>query len=393
VTTTRDDVETPTLRRTARRTWPWIALMVVVVLVGVVLVVFALRPQASSEDLAADNPGPNGAQALAEVLRQHGVDVVVSHSLARTEGAIRDVDDTTVLLSDPHELLRTAQRERLRATHVDLVLVQPGFATLGDLAPDVGSTGTTEDDLTADCSVAAVQKAGTVSGGAQLYEVGDDGVAASCLRTKSGAALIQLRDDGVTTTVLGAAAALRNDTIAQDGDAALALNLLGTHRTLVWYTPGYDDLATTGSGGQSLADLTPPWVTPLVLLLFVAGLGAVLWRGRRLGRVVVERMPVVVRSSETMEGRARLYERASARVHALDAIRIGTVTRLGRLLGMPRSATVDEIADAVAAVTGRPRAEVSAILIDELPTGDARLISLSDALLRLEQDTARALRS
>jgi protein-S-isoprenylcysteine O-methyltransferase Ste14 len=384
-------IETPTVLRSARRMWPWIALGLIVVIATVLLLVASLRPTTSSADLAADNPAPNGARAVVEVLRQHGVDVRITRTLDRTEGAISDPDDTTVLLYDPQELLSSDQREELHDAARELVLVEPSFATLGDLAPGVSVAGSTKGTLRADCDLAAVQKAGTVSGGGMLYDADRAAAATECLRTKQGAAYVQLLDRGVRTTVLGTGSALSNGVIAQDGDAALALNTLGRSHTLVWYTPSFDDLADTGTS-RSLADLTPPWVTPFVVLLLVAALAGAVWRGRRLGRVVVENLPVTVRASETMEGRARLYERANARVHALDAIRIGTVTRLGRLLGLPRSAGVDEIADAVAAATGRSRPEVAGILVDTLPTSDAELVALSDALLRLEQDTATAVR-
>jgi hypothetical protein len=98
----------------------------------------------------------------------------------------------------------------------------------------------------------------------------------------------------------------------------------------------------------------------------------------------------VVRASETMEGRARLYERSNSRLHALDALRVGTVTRLATTCGLPRTASVGEVVDAVAALTGRDRTAVADILIDHVPSSDAELVHLSDQLLRLEVDAARA---
>lgn len=133
-------------------------------------------------------------------------------------------------------------------------------------------------------------------------------------------------------------------------------------------------------------------MTPLAVLLVLVALGAMFWRSRRVGPLVVENLPVVVRSSETMRGRARLYERAGARLHALDALRIGTVSRLATACGLSRLASVDEVADAVAARTGRDRAEVAGILIHRIPQNDAELVRLSDELLQLETDTEAATR-
>jgi hypothetical protein len=195
------------------------------------------------------------------------------------------------------------------------------------------------------------------------------------------------RWDG-TLSILGLGSVLQNDTIASKGDAALALNLLGAHRTLIWYISSYADLQEGDT--PSLADLTPGWVTPLMLLLLLVGVAAAVWRGRRFGPIVVENLPVVVRASETMEGRARLYSRAKARLRALDSLRIGTVDRLARAVGLPRTATVGEVTDAVAALTGRDRVTVSALLLDAVPSSDAELVRLSDELLTLETAVATA---
>jgi hypothetical protein len=107
---------------------------------------------------------------------------------------------------------------------------------------------------------------------------------------------------------------------------------------------------------------------------------------------VVERLPVLVRASETLEGRARLYQKASARLHALDALRIGTLDRLARLCGLPRRASVDDIIGAVARATGRSVDELRALLVDAEPRGDAELVRRSDQLADLEHEVAAATR-
>ena len=62
---------------------------------------------------------------------------------------------------------------------------------------------------------------------------------------------------------------------------------------------------------------------------------AALWRARRLGPLVTERLPVAIRASETTEGRARLYRKANARDRAAAALRSATRTRLAPLIGVP----------------------------------------------------------
>ena len=394
-----NEVLTATPRQALRRR-ALLIVVIAVVLIGVIVIVIARSSGSVSHDpFSATNPAPEGSRAVVQVLEQHGVHVIPTDSLEATRTALAGVDstDATVLVYDPQSLMDDGQRGALLSLGTDVVAVEPDLFALPDLAPGVGLTGQLSGTFAADCPVTAVQKAGSVSASGVGYRItaskdsidaaeaaARDGVA--CLTKKGASGLVQLPRGGQTLSILGLGTALQNDTIATQGDAALALNLLGAHHTLVWYISSYADLQEGAT--PSLADLTPGWVTPLIALLVLAGLAAAVWRGRRFGPIVVENLPVIVRASETMEGRARLYSRARARLHALDALRIGTVDRLARAVGLPRTATVDEVVNAVAALTGRDRTAVSALLLDRNPSSDAELVRLSDELLALEADLA-----
>ena len=65
------------------------------------------------------------------------------------------------------------------------------------------------------------------------------------------------------------------------------------------------------------------------------------------------------------------------------------VGRLAARVGLSRTASVDEIVAAVAALTGRSRSELGDLLVGALPNSDAELLRLSDELSRLEHDVAR----
>ncbi|WNY34711.1 hypothetical protein Q9Q99_05735 [Curtobacterium flaccumfaciens] len=147
--------------------------------------------------------------------------------------------------------------------------------------------------------------------------------------------LVRTTTPGGDVTLVGTTSAFRNDTIATAGNAALALGLLGGDERLVWYTPtvGTPDAAPT------LGELAPPWVPSALALLALVAVAAGVWRGRRLGPLVVERLPVVVRAAETTEGRARMYARTRDRTHALDTLRVAAVRRIARLLGLPAPPT------------------------------------------------------
>ena len=141
--------------------------------------------------------------------------------------------------------------------------------------------------------------------------------------------------------------------------------------------------------GPTIAELTPSWVGSVSTLLIIVALVAAFWRGRRLGPLVVENLPVVVRASETMEGRARLYQKGAARLRALDSLRIGAVSRVATLCGLPRLSTVDDVIAAVARATARDPADIRSLLLTAEPRTDRDLVRLSDELLELEQLVAR----
>jgi hypothetical protein len=273
------------------------------------------------------------------------------------------------------------------AEHV--VLADATFGELRAVAPEVAQAGFVDELLEADCDVPTVERAETVSGDGSGFRVIDDTAdATSCLGSGDDVfSLVELPRGSGRLTILGATGALTNELIIHDGNAAFALGLLGETETLVWYVPTFADLENTGP--ETMGELTPAWVTPALSLLVITFIVAAVWRGRRLGPLVIENLPVTVRSSETMLGRARLYERSSSRLRALDALRIGSIQRLGAACGLPRVASVDEVITAVASITGSRPADIRRLLVDAVPQSDHDLIALSDALLTLERDIAR----
>jgi hypothetical protein len=385
---------TPTLRRAGRRSLFWILAAVVVLLVVVVTLALA-GSGVAGVPFSASNPSPTGSKAIASVLDEQGVEVTDAQSYRSAQRALGDSRTATLFLYDPDGDLDSKRLTRLAGVAKDVVILTPGFRQLNDLAPSVAQAGIVKKKvLASDCSLAAVTNAGTVTGtgnGYRLVEPQTD--AATCLGSgRSTFSVIQVPNgEGTgTVTVVGTTAALTNEHVAERGNAALALNLLGANPRLVWYLPTIADAPVTGK--PSVADLTPLWVTPVLVLLVITTIVAGIWRGRRLGPLVIENLPVVVRSSETMEGRARLYQRSGARLRALDALRVGAVGRLATQCGLGRLATVDEVIAAAAKASGRDPGSVRRLLLDERPGTDRELVRLSDELLGLEADVSRGIR-
>lgn len=385
-------VAAPTATR-RRSVLGWIGVAVVLLVVGTVGAALSGLGQWSQKDaLDPDSAGPLGARALAQILRDRGVDVVVARSRDDAARELGDGDATLVLPDAPalsnHALTALAGRA------ADVVLIEPRSRTLDLLIPGSRSAGFAPDGALVDpgCDLPEATRSGSIAPGAMYRPSGSDKVQA-CYPADGAFGLLigpPLRGgagDGQVAAVDGRAL-FTNESLAQNGNAALALNLMGHHEKLVWYVPGLLDTDLENTS-PSLGELTPPWVTPVIVLLLIAGVAAGLWRGRRFGPLVTERLPVTVRASETTEGRARLYARSRDVLHAADQLRIPALTRIGRTLGLGSGATAIEIADAAAVRTGLDRVAVRGALIDDIPRTDSELVAL-DARLRHLEDAVHA---
>ncbi len=353
-----------------------IAIGLLVVLAGVLLAAFADRAERGLLDPAAVNP--TGSRAVAELLRDQGVTVDV----ARTAADVRAAGPGATVLVPLPERLAEAQLAALRDAPADLVVVAPGSDVLTALAPAAEVTAVNEpvDVRQPGCDLPAARTAGPVELGGELYR-GDGAIA--CYPSEGGAALLRVSGDR-SVTVIGAPDILMNRALAGEGNASLALALLGENPRLLWFLPQPEGPAAGQE--RSLGELVPPgWVWATVQLGVAAAL-AMLWRARRLGPVVTEPLPVVVRSAEAVEGRARLYRRAGARGHAAQVLREASRTRLVPVLGLPDPVEPAAVVEAVAARTGRSAQAVAALLYGSAPVDDAELVALTDELDRVETE-------
>ncbi len=389
-TTSAPVATTPTVREAGR----WARFWVIAAIVALVVVLVSLFATGAAgpggPPLAATNAGPDGSMALAEVLRDHGITVTETDSMVATRTGAADAGETTILVVDDGGYLDGAKLRQLERLASRLIVVTPTFDQLEALAPEVALAGSVTGTLDADCAVGPVERAGTVTGEGSGYRVIAQGAdAVACLDSGNDIhSLVLLQRGEKEVVVVGLRDAFTNARVAENGNAAFALGLLGEKPNLVWFLPTIAE----ASAGPGIAELTPEWIGPVMVLAILTTIAAAFWRGRRLGPLVIENLPVTVRASETMEGRARLYETSSARLRALDALRIGTIDRLGALCGLPRSATTDDVIRAVAAATRRGTAEVAALLRDTEPGNDTELVRLSDELLTLERHAASVLR-
>ncbi|MBX6385032.1 MAG: DUF4350 domain-containing protein [Microbispora sp.] len=385
--TTGTATTVPARPRGRGRAAAWIILLVVLVLGAVALPLLLSGGPPGGRTLDPADTSLDGSAALARLLKAHGVEVV------RVETA-----DAAVAAAGPQALLLITEASSL--DHDDAVriaqapgdrLVVGSVPYLDVLAPGVHRKGAVRTRSRApECTLREAVRAGDAYTGGMSF--GGPQGAVGCYPAGDGHALLRYTVDGHTVTVLGDASFMTNLRLAEDGNAALALNLAGARPKLVWLAapedPSDDEPTETGDtdeGARSLGDLVPGGVKWAVLQLVVAVVVAAVWRGRRLGPVVVERLPVVVRASETVEGRGRLYRSRRARDRAALALRAAAADRLAPRLGLPRTATAEQVAVAAAARTGRDPGPVLTLLCGPPPGDDAALVALAADLDTLER--------
>ncbi|MFJ9648131.1 DUF4350 domain-containing protein [Streptomyces sp. NPDC101206] len=338
------------------------------------------------------SPAPEGSRAVAELLRARGVTTRVVTTA--DEAAEAAGPGTTLLVTDP-DLLGDRQLRSIRSA-IDLsggrtVLLAPGDPALADLAPAVHTAGKAhERTLASGCALPAATVAGPAdTGDGRRYDTTAPG-ATGCYPSGGHPTVLLLPTSttGSDTVVLGSAHVLLNEDLAREGNASLALQLLGTRTDLVWYLPSLAELGEGDTEEKSFLSLIPAGWHWALLQLFLAAALAALWRARRLGPLVTERLPVAVRASEATEGRARLYRKTDARDRAASVLRAATRERLAALVGVPSAHTHDPavLVPAVAARLTDPGRDLTALLFGTAPADGAALVALADHLDALERE-------
>ena len=374
--------------RRLRRVLGWILVATLVLVVATAGLLLTAPDPAQRNALDPERPGPGGMQALAQILRQQGVTVDVVRS--RADAADRLDARTTLVMSDPYTLSDAAVSELTRDAH-DLVLVSPSSRMLRLLQLGTYAPSSAPSSARPDCDVPAFAHVGTVAPG-QLFSP-DPGVTACFGDAEHGAGVLISDTGSARHAIVDGAALFTNEHLAENGNAALGLALLGAQPHVVWYVPSYDDSDRTDIDvPKSLADLTPGWVTPVIVLGMITALLAAAWRGRRFGPLVAETLPVTVRASETMLGRARLTAKAADAAHAAEALRAGTISRLAARLGLAARADPAAVADAAADRIRADRGGCRALLAGTLPRTDAELVPYARRLAELESAVENAVR-
>lgn len=380
----------PTAQDPASRGSLWRRHRGTVALVMAVLAAFgvavALTGTRTGERLDPDNPGGTGGRAAARVLADQGVDVEVARSAADLEGAMDGGAATTVLVTSADNLGPSTTRRLLDATAGSRVVVaEPSPTALEAL----GSSGDARpvpltEPVAADCTDTGLAPLEDLE--VQVADATAYSSSVGCFGQEAGWLLAPV---SAGVAALGAGGILENDQVLRADNAAVALRLLGQDERLVWYVPSLEDLQA--DDGVTLGSLLPSWLVPALWVAGLAMLALIWWRGRRLGPLSLEPLPVVVRAVEATEGRGRLYRRSGDRAHAADVLRRHTRREVARALRLGGVDDAGVVVREAAHHLGRRVEELDAILGPDAPppADDTALVHLASQLAALETEVRR----
>ncbi|GAA2981720.1 DUF4350 domain-containing protein [Streptomyces fulvorobeus] len=394
----------PTARQVWNRTRGLLLALLILVVAGITLA--AVRSGDHHGRLDPRSVDPEGSRAVAELLERSGVSVDVVTTL--DEATKGTGPDTTLLVTAPN-LLTTYQQRRLSTATAGsagrTVLLAPAARSLHHLAPGVRAEPSRPvRPREPRCQLPAARTAGPAETGGLRYRA-DVRTDTGCYPSDGLPTVLVVQGQRAGDTVLlGSSDLLHNDRLDQQGNASLALQLLGSRPHLLWYLPSLADPSAAETdeepgdratdedgaapGSASFTDLIPSGWLWGTLQLALAAVCAAIWRARRLGPLVTERLPVAIHASETTEGRARLHRKANARDRAADSLRSATRTRLAPLAGVsPRDAHSSEVlVPAIAARVSDAGGDLHALLFGTAPPDDAALLLLTVQLDALERE-------
>lgn len=359
-----------------------IAISAIVVLAGFGIAL--LQPPPANGYLNPASTAALGTHALAGILAQRGLRV--SATATPAAAAAQATSGSTLVITSP-QYLTAGQLAELARVPASLVIVEPDRAALAALAPSVVLAGTPPvGPLAPGCRLRAAALAGPADMGGLGFRLRPGRRAvARCYPAGGLATLAVVSAAGRLTAVLGTGTPLTNEYLASQGNAALAINLLSSARRVIWLVPG-PAAVTAAATPRSFTSLIPLPAKLVAIQLAIAVLLAALWRARRLGPLVSEQLPVVVRASETAEGHARLYRSRQARDRAAAALRSAALSRLGPAAELPRGATPDAITATLARRSALGESRVAELLYGPAPGSDAKLVSLAADLDALEEE-------
>ena len=372
--------------------WKLLAIALSLLLAGMVIYA-SMKEELTKEPYDIHSVSSDGVRALAQVLGDH-YDVSVDQVRSPAKAIEAAQQGKPVTIFNAGRLQNNDFETLLTTSNADITLVGFGYYLLESLA-ESGLELQGYNDKPASrgtCSIST--KAQTISATGNAIIVRDPqaladsqylgrGPAQLCFAYADGYGYLELPlKSGKTLRIITNPELVTNKYLDKDDNAALALYATGRGSEVVFYNA---ENADSFNSDQQLKPY-PSWLVPL---MWQFALLALVWAfivGRRQGRIVNEPLPVVAQGTETTMGRAGLYQRARASEHSGRILRIATIIRLGRRLGIAPNADATLVVQTVSMACNRTAKEIEYILYGPEPASAVELTQLSQALEQLEEE-------
>ena len=372
--------------------WKLLAIALSLLLAGMVIYA-SMKEELTKEPYDIHSVSSDGVRALAQVLNDH-YDVSVDQVPSAAKAIEAAQQGKPVTIFNAGRLQNNDFETLLTTSNADITLVGFEYYLLESLTESgLELQGYNDKPVSrGTCSIST--KAQTISATGNAIIVRDPqaladsqylgrGPAQLCFAYADGYGYLELPlKSGKTLRIITNPELVTNKYLDKDDNAALALYATGRGSEVVFYNA---ENADSFNSNQQLKPY-PSWLVPL---MWQFALLALVWAfivGRRQGRIVNEPLPVVAQGTETTVGRAGLYQRARASEHSGRILRIATIIRLGRRLGISPNADATLVAQTVSMACNRTAKEIEYILYGPEPASAVELTQLSQALEQLEEE-------
>ncbi|MFC5281331.1 DUF4350 domain-containing protein [Arcanobacterium canis] len=340
---------------------------VIIAAIILILVTAALllSPRPANQDaLAPDAVRPQGAGALGALLEDNGASISYTTSISDAVARLSR-DSTLVLPWSVASAMTPAQARQVKNTQAHIVIISDETtASLKNWGYDVApywidaTTATSSDTHFAARTIGPLRQVIPGPG----FFAADGGVAIS---------------QRSNVTLLADGSLLTNAHLATHHNAALGLDIVGSHRNIIWVSVRGVWHTPTPKADQPL---TYPWLIPaLIGAGGIAAFGAVVL-GRRFGPLVPERLPSIVDARESRRGLALAYSLSRDPGHAAAILRAASIARVAKTVGLNRHATPETVVTTLAHHTARDPQQLTELLYTRQITTDSQLVELQREL-------------
>ncbi|MCS4485081.1 DUF4350 domain-containing protein [Gleimia sp. 6138-11-ORH1] len=174
-------------------------------------------------------------------------------------------------------------------------------------------------------------------------------------------------------------------------NGALGITVINRTPKIQVYYHSYNTYTDPGSEGnrnpdETLQEFFPLWVAPVGYLLISAMLFVIVARRRRFGRLAYEKLPVTVKSSETIQSLGRLYAQNQSNKHTAHLLQTDAVRRLRRVLYLNSQNTDADLVHVISVRTNRTPAEINQLLFQPFNGSANELVIFNKQLDALIQE-------